>query len=184
MSIQITLELSDSDLTHFRALMQAAIEKVKSLPPQEIISNAEALCEEMASASIPDFVVQRVASLKTLISALHDEEWQIPEDERTEILTSLAYFCEPHDLVPDSIPGLGYLDDAIMIELVIQDLSLDLQAYESFCSFRRSEENRRGIDEANVNRESWLAATRSELRGGLRRSKSTSGRRRIFSRIM
>jgi uncharacterized membrane protein YkvA (DUF1232 family) len=118
-----------------------------------------------------------------LISALNDDEWQIPEDEKEEILTSIAYFCEPQDLIPDNIPGLGYLDDAIMIELVIQDMSLDLQAYESFCSFRSAEENRRGI-EANVNRESWLTSTRSELRSGLRRNKSISGARKIFSRIM
>lgn len=183
MSIQINLELSDNDLSHFRELMKSAIDKVKSFPEQEVITKAEALCVEMEGANIPDFVTQRVASLKKLISALKDEEWQVPEDEKSEILTSLAYFCEPHDLVPDNIPGLGYLDDAIMIELVIQDLSLDLQAYESFCSFRRTEENRRG-SEANVNRESWLAATRAELRSGLRRKKSTSGRRRIFSRIM
>jgi uncharacterized membrane protein YkvA (DUF1232 family) len=183
MSIQISLELSDNDLTHFRDLMRAAIEKVKNSPAQEVISKAEALCVEMEGANIPEFVTKRVGSLKMLISALQDEEWQIPEDEKAEILTSLAYFCEPQDLVPDNIPGLGYLDDAIMIELVIQDLSLDLQAYESFCSFRTTEENRRG-SEANVNRESWLAGTRTELRSGLRRNKSTTGVRKIFSRIM
>ena len=114
---------------------------------------------------------------------MQDEEWQIPDDEKTEILTSLAYFSEPHDLVPDNIPGLGYLDDAIMIELVIQDLSLDLEAYQAFCSFRKTEENRRGA-EANVNRESWLEAGRGEVRSRLRRSRSSSGRRRLFSRVM
>jgi uncharacterized membrane protein YkvA (DUF1232 family) len=183
MSIKISLELSDNDLTHFRELMQLAIDKIKDLPEQEIISKAEALCKKMEGGNIPDFVTRRVTSLKKLISALSDEEWQLPDDEKTEILTSIAYFCEPEDLIPDNIPGLGYLDDAIMIELVIQDMSLDLQAYESFCSFRNAEANRRG-SEANINRESWLASTRSEFRSGLRRKKSTTGARRIFSRIM
>lgn len=177
MSIQISLELSESDLAHFRELMQTAIEKAKTLPADEVISKAKALCQEMESASVPDFVKTRLVSLEALIQALQDDEWQIPEEEKTEILTSLAYFSEPHDLVPDNIPGLGYLDDAIMIELVIQDLSLDLEAYTSFCSFRKTEENRRGAD-ANVNRESWLAAGRTECRSRLRRG----NRRRLFSR--
>lgn len=183
MSISISLELSESDLTHFRELMQTAVQKAKGLPAEEVISKAQALCNEMESASLPDFVKTRLESLETLISALLDEEWQIPEDERAEILTSLAYFSEPHDLVPDNIPGLGYLDDAIMIELVIQDMSLDLEAYTSFCRFRKTEENRRG-DGANVNRESWLEAGRTEYRSRLRRNKKTSGRRRLFSRMM
>ena len=29
------------------------------------------------------------------------------------ILGALVYFCDPEDLIPDNIPGLGYLDDAI-----------------------------------------------------------------------
>ncbi|MFT4655682.1 MAG: uncharacterized membrane protein YkvA (DUF1232 family) [Kangiellaceae bacterium] len=180
MSIQISLELSDTDLTHFRALMQTAIENAKKLPPEEVIAKAHGLCNEMESANVPDFVKTRLHSLKTLIKALQDDEWQIPEEEKTEILTSLAYFSEPQDLVPDNIPGLGYLDDAIMIELVIQDLSLDLEAYESFCSFRHAEENRRG-ESASVNRESWLAGGRGEVRSRLRRSRASAGRR-LFSR--
>lgn len=183
MSIQISLELSDSDLSHFRELMNTAVEKAKKLSEADVVAKASALCVEMENAKVPDFVSQRLGSLKSLIGALSDPEWQLPEEERTEILTSLAYFCEPHDLVPDNIPGLGYLDDAIMIELVLQDMSLDLEAYESFCSFRRTEENRRGAD-AGVNRESWLAAGRNESRSSLRRKKSKSGRRRLFSRVM
>jgi uncharacterized membrane protein YkvA (DUF1232 family) len=183
MSIQISLELSDNDLKHFRELMNEAVDKAKQLPASEVIDKATALCHEMENASVPDFVTNRLASLKMLISALADAEWQLPEDERTEILTSLAYFCEPHDLVPDNIPGLGYLDDAIMIELVLQDMSLDLEAYQSFCSYRKTEENRRG-DQANVSRETWLESGRSECRSNLRRKKKTGGRRRLFSRVM
>jgi uncharacterized membrane protein YkvA (DUF1232 family) len=175
MPIQISFELSDSDLDHFRIMMKAAMEKAKELPPAEVLEKARAVCAEMEQANLPDFVKQRMESLETLISALEDPEWQMPEDEKNEILTSLAYFSEPNDLVPDNIPGLGYVDDAIMIELVIQELSQDLAAYRKFCSFRTTEENRRG-DEANTNRESWLASVRTELRSNMRRS------RRLFSR--
>jgi hypothetical protein len=62
-------------------------------------------------------------------------------------------------------------------------MSLDLEAYESFCSFRHAEENRRG-DQANVNRETWLSSGRSELRSNLRRKKSKGAVRRLFSKVM
>ncbi len=183
MSIVVSFELSESDLEHFRKMMKTAMEKTQSLSEEDILAKATALCEEMEQANIPEFVRSRLSSLELLITAVKDEEWQMPEDEKTDILASLAYFAEPQDLVPDHIPGLGYVDDAIMIELVIQDLSLDLESYKAFCSFRKTEENRRG-DEASVNRESWLESERTELRSRLRRNKSTSRRRRVFGRIM
>ena len=175
MPIQISFELSDSDLDHFRTMMIAAMNKASELPPAEVLAKARAVCAEMEQASLPDFVRNRMESLETLISALEDPEWQMPEDEKNEILTSLAYFSEPEDLVPDNIPGLGYVDDAIMIELVIQELSQDLSAYRQFCTFRTTEENRRGA-EANINRDSWLTSKRTELRSNMRRG------RRLFSR--
>ncbi|MBU3002744.1 MAG: DUF1232 domain-containing protein [Paraglaciecola sp.] len=183
MPIQISFELSDSDLDHFRTMMKAAMNKASEYPPAEVLEKARLVCAEMEKANLPDFVKHRMESLETLISALEDPEWQMPEDEKNEILTSLAYFTEPEDLVPDNIPGLGYVDDAIMIELVIQELSQDLSAYRQFCSFRQTEENRRG-EEANVNRDSWLDSKRTELRSNMRRSRSNAGGRRLFSRRM
>lgn len=183
MTIQISFELSDSDLDHFRNMMKIAMQKASKFPPAEVLQKARSVCNEMEQANLPDFVKQRLESLETLISALEDTEWQMPEDEKNEILTSLAYFTEPEDLVPDNIPGLGYIDDAIMIELVIQELSQDLEAYKQFCSFKETEERRRG-PEANVNRDSWLASKRTELRSNMRRNRSTGGSRRLFSRLM
>ena len=183
MPIQISFELSDNDLEHFRTLMKSAQEKASQFSASEVLEKARAVTNDMEVASLPDFVKTRMQSLDTLISAYEDPEWQMPEDEKAEILTSLAYFCEPHDLVPDNIPGLGYVDDAIMIELAIQDLSQDLDAYEAFSEFRKTEEKRRGAD-ANVNRDSWLESKRSELRSSLRRNRSNSKRKRVFSRIM
>lgn len=183
MSIVVSFELSDSDLVHFQDMMKTAIQNTQALSEEEILSKATALCDEMEKANVPEFVSSRLSSLELLIDAVKDDEWQMPDDEKKDILASLAYFAEPQDLVPDHIPGLGYIDDAIMIELVIQDLSLDLDSYKAFCRFRKTEENRRG-SEANVNRESWLSAERKEIRSRLRRNKSSGSRRRVFGRIM
>ncbi len=183
MSIEINFELSDADLEHFRTLMKAAIDKNSSLDDQDILEKAQNLVNEMEQASLPDFVKTRMESLASLISAVQDDEWKMPEDEKADIMLSLRYFSEPHDLVPDDIPVLGYIDDAIMIELVIQDMSLDLKAYRQFCSFRATEEARRG-DAAKVDRDSWLAGTRSEIRGKMRRDRQASKSRRFFRKIM
>lgn len=183
MSIEISFELSDADLDHFRDVMKGTADRAASLSESEILDKAQELCDKMEQSNLPDFVRTRMLCLNSLISAVKDEEWQMPDDEKKDVLMSLAYFSEPHDLVPDDVPVLGYVDDAIMIELVMQDMSLDLKAYREFCGFRATEEARRG-DQAQVDRESWLAGTRSQIRGSMRRNRKGRSGKRIFSRIM
>ena len=54
------------------------------------------------------------------------------------MLSGLAYLCDPEDLIPDDIPGIGMLDDAVMIELVFRELRHELEAYEDFRAYRES----------------------------------------------
>ena len=85
----------------------------------------------------------------------------------------LAYFTEPEDLIPDHIPGLGFLDDAIMIELVVRELRHEIEAYEDFCRYRekiRSEQGRR----KGVSRADWLEDRRRDLQTRMRRRRKKS----------
>ena len=87
------------------------------------------------------------------------------------MLNALAYFCEPEDLIPDHIPGLGFLDDAIMIELVVADLQYEVEAYRDFCDYRSSRPAKSGVKakSGDVTRDEWLDSRRSELQSRMRR---------------
>jgi uncharacterized membrane protein YkvA (DUF1232 family) len=39
---------------------------------------------------------------------IEDSEWKILAQERADVLSALAYFSDPEDLVPDHIPVLGF----------------------------------------------------------------------------
>ena len=58
--------------------------------------------------------------------------------ERSPVLAALAYVCDPEDIIPDDIPGIGLLDDAVMIELVFRELRHEIEAYEDFRRYRKS----------------------------------------------
>jgi hypothetical protein len=62
------------------------------------------------------------------------------------VVQALAYFAEPTDLIPDQLPALGFLDDAIMVELVVQDLRPEIEAYDDFCRFREAQRAYAGVD--------------------------------------
>ena len=71
-----------------------------------------------------------------MIRMLKDEEWALPMDHRERLLATFVYFGDPEDIVPDHIPVIGYLDDMIIIELVVRELGHVREAYDDFCDFR------------------------------------------------
>ena len=101
---------------------------------------------------------------------LKDIEWRLPQAEANRVLNALAYFAEPEDLIPDNIPGLGYLDDAIMIELICRELKHEIEAYQDFCDYRTRRRRDAGKN-ARLSRDDWLENRRAELQSRMRRRK-------------
>ncbi|MDF2178511.1 YkvA family protein [Aliiglaciecola sp. CAU 1673] len=182
MSLDITFTLTDADLEHFRDLMRGSIDRAQNLSEEQIKNNCTKAIQELKADELPAFISQRVDKLSQLMQMIDDAEWQLPEEERKEVLIALAYFCEPADLVPDHIPVLGYMDDAIMIELLVKDLADNFDTYGEFCTFRDTERHRRGAD-VQVSHEDWLSTKRRELHRRLRDKRSSRQGRRIFSRV-
>lgn len=188
MSLKVTFELADADLDHFRRVMRQARDIAKQRGPEEVLAAAGGLLVRVRSSEAPEFIRDRLERIKTLIDMVQDVEWKLPEAETSRVLNALAYFCEPEDLIPDHVPGLGFLDDAIMVELVVRELRHEIDAYQDFCAYRAAEESRRGRAghaEDTVTRDQWLAARRKALQSRMRnrrlrdrdrRGSSSSGR--------
>jgi len=167
MALRISFDLDDNDLKHFQLIMDEARRAASRLAPEEIVASAEALLEEIPESSAPGFIVERLTNLRLMIAMLSDIEWRLPHQEATRVLNALAYFAEPEDLIPDHIPGLGYLDDAIMIELVVRELKHEIEAYRDFCDYRDTL-SREGKGKT-VSRAGWLDARRKTLHARMRR---------------
>ena len=45
------------------------------------------------------------------------------------VLGALIYFVSPIDLIPDNIPGAGYIDDGVVITVCLKMVDSDLQEY-------------------------------------------------------
>ena len=179
MSLDITFTLSDQDLDHFQAIANKAKTTLEDGENAESIeAAARQMMADAKSTDLPGFMGERLTKLELVINMVGDQEWQLSEEERKRVLGALVYFCDPEDLIPDHIPGLGFIDDAIYVEIVIRELQAEIESYEEFCEFRSAEENRRKENgqDPHVQREEWLADKRAALHARMRKRRPGSRR--------
>lgn len=176
MPLDITFTLSDQDLSHFQGIVDKAKSAMKGGAPEEsVVTAARELIDDARSGELPVFIGSRLDKLEVVIDMINDEEWQLSEEERNRVIGALIYFCDPEDLIPDHIPGFGFLDDAIYVEIIIRELAAEIESYEEFCTFRVAEEARRkeaGKD-PYVDREAWLADKRATLHARMRKRRGS-----------
>jgi len=173
MTFKLTIELSDRDLRHFRRELKRSREAVRIADDEEILAAAAEFVERLRETELPDFVAGRLQKLQVLLAMLTDAEWPLDDAERCPVLAALAYLCDPEDIIPDDIPGIGLLDDAVMIELVFRELRHQIQAYEDFCAYRWSLPKRPRDPDAQARR---LERRRLQLMNRMRRRRAAGTR--------
>ncbi|MEO1245557.1 MAG: DUF1232 domain-containing protein [Pseudomonadota bacterium] len=181
MGLRISFDLDDEDLQHFQLIMREARKAAACMAPEDILAAAEEVLSDIDGAAAPGFVRERLDKLRTLIAMLSDLEWRLPHDDGKRVLNALAYLAETEDLIPDHIPGIGFLDDAIMIELVVRELRPEIEAYVDFCNYREELQTASGSRLA-VSRGDWLDNRRDALLSRMRRRRKKARKDRAKGR--
>lgn len=82
-------------------------------------------------------ILDSVLRLLDLLKAFWRGEYKaLPYWTIAMILAPLAYLLSPVDVSPDFIPGIGYLDDAAFLALVLRLVGKDLETYEAWKAAR------------------------------------------------
>lgn len=170
MPLRLTIDLTDSDLAHFRSQMRETARRLASKSEPELVASARALLQRTDRSKLPEFIRERFADVEQLIAMLEDADWRIAGADRERVTTGLAYFAEPLDLIPDSVPGLGFLDDAVLVELIVRELRVEIDAYRDFCRKRERRAAARGAQDAE--REKWLAKERRMMFARIKRRRA------------
>jgi uncharacterized membrane protein YkvA (DUF1232 family) len=135
-TLKVEFELSDSDLDFFRQRLDQARESLGSADENRILAGVADMMDKARASHPPSFVTKRLDQLGPMLAMLEDKDWKLEGDDRKNVIDALAYFADPEDLIPDATPVLGYVDDAIMIDLVAASLSAELEAYADFVAHR------------------------------------------------
>jgi len=181
MTMQISFELSDSDLNFFRKALQQSRRAVRDADESEIIDAVNVVLDEIRkNEPLPDFVSKRIPELESLISMLTDEEWHLPEADRERLLATFIYFADPEDILPDHIPVIGYLDDVIIIELVVRELHHVRIAYDDFCQFRDDYDDDKGKDIDPAIRRDRIDRQRQQLHQRMQRRSAQQQKSKLW----
>lgn len=174
MGMSIQIELSDHDLKYFHDTLDKARNTAALETESIILGKATQLLDEIENREkFPEFVATRFKYLHTLIEMLEDKDWSLPDEEKIQVLNALAYFVDSYDLIPDDIPGIGYLDDAIMIEMVVSELSKEFKHY---CEFQHYVELEKKVHpDSHPNREEWEEHNRVSMFQRMRNRRGTTG---------
>jgi uncharacterized membrane protein YkvA (DUF1232 family) len=168
---KVTFDLDEKDAAYFRDLYKQAKANAAKLDPETILKDARKLVETVReSAHAPQFVLDAIQTLEDMTQIILDEEYKAPQAVKNQVLAGLAYFANPEDLIPDHVPALGFLDDAIMVKFVEEEFKHELWGYRKFRGLGAPEEQRpwthRGAPQAHPRRDQRAKGRgRSEAQG-------------------
>ena len=162
---KVTFTLDESDASYFRNLYRKAKQGARQQSSEQIIKDARAIVKDVRSSKkTPGFVVDAIEVLADLVDLIQDDGYGAPAKVRNEVLAALAYFSDPEDLIPDHIPVLGFMDDAIMIKFIEEEFKHELWGYRKFRKARDSSEQRPWSSTAKERLSERLTQDRKKIR--------------------
>lgn len=164
-SFKVSFTLDEQDVAYFRNLFRKAKSAARKSSRDEILAGARSLVENVRTTKkTPKFVIAAIEAIEDLVAIIEDTDYKAPKTVVEEVLGALAYFAEPEDLIPDDIPVLGFLDDAIMIKFVEREFKHELEAFRKFKKFRAGAEQRPWTQVAKGRLPGRLDTQREKLR--------------------
>ena len=153
------LALEDAAVARFNALLAQLDPNAPRVSADQLVTLARWLQSQPRENAVAT-LAERLRRGEHLRRMLEDDGWELDDDLRERSRMLVNYLREVDDLIPDDLPLLGHLDDALLVELAwpaFRDQSLD---YGDFCRFRHQQRPRGSAAEQ---RQAWENACLAEV---------------------
>jgi hypothetical protein len=122
MNISNLFHLTEEDKDRYRKL----IDKIDLDSSDDVISMLNPKLDRLiASDRLNDIEIDLIKNVSVLLS-IYKTYPDLTDSIRKRILFAISYFCDEDDDIPDIVPDIGYLDDAVVANWVIASISKDL----------------------------------------------------------
>jgi len=153
-------EIDDEALYLFNQLLAKLDLRRMPIERDQLVTAARDLADEPTEGRASPCIHERMRRAGAIDLMLNDNAWSPDDDVIVPGELVVDYVRAKRDLIPDTMPKVGRLDDAIVVDAAWKTLAPEVRNYLDFCRLRQVERelgNGQGFDRAE-----WELARRAE----------------------
>ena len=156
--------LSSQGIDRFNHVL-SSLGRPLALDSDQIATAARLLEDAADGQDMPACIEQRLQQAEALSCMFQDQGWKPADEAIKPVRAVLAYLQDAEDLIPDWMPRVGRLDDAIVIETAWPQLSGEMLSYLDFRRLREIESGMADYVDGNrrFGRKEWELARHAEV---------------------
>lgn len=164
--VEQTIRFTAADLQRFNDCVARVAAGTPVLDERHVLAAARRLARVVGEGQESLFIRARMRRAGEIRALLADAAWKCADDLRVRMRDIVDYMDGGPGLVPDDVPVIGGLDDALLLDLAMEQLRGELDEYADFCRYRVGEAARAGVDPGavQIDRARWAREREEEIR--------------------
>ncbi|MCL1633155.1 DUF1232 domain-containing protein [Luteimonas sp. SX5] len=130
-----SLNIDAAQFAAFDALLRDIYPEAEQVDAARV-SQLAAWLLSLPEAEARDVLDERLSRIEELRAMVEDPDWDCAEADCASVRKLLRYLDQPDDLITDTIPLLGQLDDVLLLELAWPAVAAEAEEYRDFRLYR------------------------------------------------
>ncbi len=122
MNISKLFQLTEEDKAEYKLL----IDKIDLNDASKIIDMLNSKLDTMTTLKSLNSIETDLIKYVSVLLNIYQTYPDLTDSIKRRILFALSYFCDSNDDIPDVVPEIGYLDDAVVARWVIESIGREL----------------------------------------------------------
>ena len=122
MNISKIFQLTEEDKAEYNLL----IDKIDLNDASKIIDMLNSKLDTMTTSKSLNSIETDLIKYVSVLLNIYQTYPDLTDSIKRRILFALSYFCDSNDDIPDVVPEIGYLDDAVVARWVIESVVREL----------------------------------------------------------
>lgn len=122
MNISKIFQLTEEDKAEYKLL----IDKIDLNDASKIIDMLNSKLDTMTTSKSLNSIETDLIKYVSVLLNIYQTYPDLTDSIKRRILFALSYFCDSNDDIPDVVPEIGYLDDAVVASWVIESIGREL----------------------------------------------------------